>query len=135
MKNILSSFSAKPLALYLALALIILSPLAHTAEAMHLPVLPQNPGIERTADLVMIQKTLELKTVQQRLLDYGLTPEETMTKLAGLPDDQLHQLARNMDSLQAGGDILGTLFALALIGLIVLLIIFILEGRIEIQHR
>jgi hypothetical protein len=71
--------------------------------------------------------------VQQRLVDYGLTPDEAMAKLNGLPDDQLHKLAANIDELQAGGDVIGTLFALVLIAGLVVLIFFLLEGRIQVR--
>jgi hypothetical protein len=85
--------------------------------------------------LARIQKSLESKTVRQRLIDYGLTADEAMAKLEGLPDDQVHQLAANADALQAGGDAAGTLAALLLIALLVILLIYLLEGRIEVRRR
>jgi hypothetical protein len=84
---------------------------------------------------VLVQKTLESKVLQQRLLDYGLTPEETAARINALSDEQLHQLAANIDALQPGGDVIGTLFALALIAGLVVLIIFILQGRIAIEKK
>jgi len=132
MQNLLNTFYAKPLALYLAAALPILSGLAGPAEAMLLPA-QQSP--ERAAELALVQKTLESKLIQQRLLDYGLTPEEAAARLSALPDEQLHQLAANLDAVQAGGDAVGTLFALALIAALVVLIIFILQGRIAFEKK
>jgi len=132
MQNPLNTFYAKPLALYLAAALLILSGLAGPAEAMLLPA-QQYP--ERAADLALVQKTLESKLIQQRLLDYGLTPEETAARLSALPDEQLHQLAANLDAVQAGGDAVGTLFALVVIAALVVLIIFILQGRIAFEKK
>jgi hypothetical protein len=90
---------------------------------------------ERAADIAKIQKTLEAKELRQRLLDYGLTPEETAARIDQLSDEQLHRLASNLDSVQAGGDGLGFLLGLAIIALLVVLIIYLLEGRIEIQKR
>lgn len=140
MKNICASFYAKPLALYLVLALIALSTFAGPADAMLLTATPETaqpaaPAGDRTADLVLVQKTLESKVLQQRLLDYGLTPEETAARINALSDEQLHQLAANIDALQPGGDVIGTLFALALIAGLVVLIIFILQGRIAIEKK
>ena len=138
MKHMLASFYTTPLVIYLVLALIALSSFAGPAEAMFLPAsagASAAPLFDRQADLAAVQKALESKTVQQRLRDYGLTPEETLEKLNGLSDEQLHQLASNSDALQAGGDAAGTLVALMIIGLFVILIIYLLEGRIEIRRR
>ena len=132
MKRISTACYTRPIALYLAFALIVLSSLAGPAEAM---LLPAQQSAERTADLAAVQKTLELKLVQQRLLDYGLTPEETAARLGTLPDEQLHQLAANLDAVQAGGDVASTLFALVVIAALVVLIIFMLQGRIAIEKK
>lgn len=137
MKNILTSFYAKPLALYLAFALFALAAIAGPAEAMLLPATPEagQPASERAADLAKVRSALESRVLQQRLLDYGLTPEEAAARINGLSDDQLHQLAANIDALQPGGDAVGTLFALALIAALVVLIIFILQGKIAIEKK
>jgi hypothetical protein len=142
MKDIRSSIYARPLALYLIFALIALAAAAGPAEAMLVPALPDArseaaaaPSSGRGADLASVQKVLESKVLQQRLMDYGLTPEETTARINALSDEQLHQMAANMDALQPGGDVLGTLFALALIGALVVLIIFILQGRIAIERK
>jgi hypothetical protein len=137
MKNILTSFYARPLALYLALALLTLASFAGPAEAMLLPAAPEadQPGSVRAADLAKVQAVLESKVLQQRLLDYGLTPEEAAARINGLSDEQLHQLAANIDALQPGGDVLGTLFALALIAGLVVLIIFLMQGKIAIEKK
>jgi TolA-binding protein len=141
MQQLLTAFYARPLASYLIAALLAISTLAGPAEAMHLPAPSgaQHAGQsatspERAADMAKIQKTLETKELQQRLMDYGLTPEETSARIDKLSDEQLHQLASNMDSVQAGGDsVLGVLLALAIIALLVVLIIYLLEGRIVIK--
>jgi hypothetical protein len=137
MKQMLNAFYSRPLALYLAAALFVLSCAAGPAEAMLLPA-PHATGVsqaDRASDLAMVQRTLESKALQQRLLDYGLTPEEAMVRINALSDEQLHQLAANIDSVQAGGDALGFLFGVALIALLVVLIIYLLEGRIVVQRR
>ena len=137
MKNIRSSFYARPLALYLAFALVALATIAGPAEAMLLTAAPgpaqQSP--ERAADLARVQTALESRVLQQRLLDYGLTHEETAARINALSDEQLHQLAANIDALQPGGDVLGTLFALALIAGLVVLIIYLLQGKIAIERK
>ena len=140
MKHMLRAFYARPLVIYLVLALLAISTAAGPAEAMLLPVSPDTapgaPAYDRAADLAMVQKTLESKELRQKLLDYGLTPEEIEVRIASLSDEQLHQLSTNLDAVQAGGDsVLGVLLGLAIIALLVVLIIYLLEGRIEIKKK
>ena len=139
MKHMLRAFYTRPLVIYLVLALVALSTAAGPAEAMLLPVSPDAapgaPAYDRAADLATVQKTLESKELRQKLLDYGLTPEETEARIAALSDEQLHQLSANLDSVQAGGDGLSFLLGLVIIALLVVLIIYLLEGRIEIKKK
>jgi hypothetical protein len=139
MKHMLKAFYTRPLVMYLVLALVAISTAAGPAEAMLLPASPDAalgaPAYDRATDLAVVQKTLESKELRQKLLDYGLTPEETEARIASLSDEQLHRLASNLDSVQAGGDALSFLLGLAIIALLVVLIIYLLEGRIEIKRK
>jgi len=126
---------AKPLVSYLIAALIAVSAFAFPAEAMHLPMAPQAPAathIDRTAGLALIQRTLESRALQQRLTDYGLTPEQALERLSALSDEQVHQFASRIDALQAGGRRSTVdLEVILLILLVVLLIIIIVENSPE----
>jgi hypothetical protein len=99
------------------------------------PGAPSAPASDRAADLAKVQKVLESKELRQKLLDNGLSPEETEARINNLSDEQLHRLASNLDSVQAGGDAVGFIFGLVIIALLVVLIIFLLEGRIEIRKK
>jgi hypothetical protein len=139
MDRMLTSFYSKPLVTYLVIALIVLSSFAGPAQAMLLPsadpsVAPASP-FDRAADVRKIQAVLESKDIQQRLVDYGLTPEEAMAKVEAMSDEQVHQFAGNIESLQAGGDALGFVAGLLIIALLVVLLIYLLEGRIEVKKR
>ena len=114
----------RSLSLYLILALFALS-LPAQGWTMFLP----SPSVERAADQARIQATLETSMVKQRLIDYGLSPEETMAKLGRLSDEQVHQLAANMDSLQPGG-VLGEVVFLLLIVLLVIVILQMTGHRV-----
>ncbi len=106
MKRILTAFHAKRLPIYLVAAMIAISTIAGPAEAMFVPAAPQTqatPLYDRTADLAKIQRALESKTLQQRLMDYGLSPENALAKINGLSDERVHQFAAKIDALQAGG--------------------------------
>lgn len=139
MKNILSSFYAKPLSIYLAFAVLILSSLTGPAEAMFLPQAGDQTAqvavFDRAADIQKIRSVLESKQIAQRLMDYGLTYDEAMAKIDGMSDEQVHQLASNLDSIQAGGDVVGAVIGLLIIALLVVLLIYLLEGRIEVRRR
>jgi cytochrome c553 len=136
----LKAFYTKPLVIYLAAALLALSTFAGPAEAMFVPVAshqdfagaPTGSSV-RTTDLAKIQKALESKIVQQKLMDYGLSPEETMARVSKLSDEQINQLATHTDSLQAGGDGVDILVTLLVIALLVVLLVFLLQHRIEIK--
>lgn len=142
MKHMLTAFYARPLASCLIAALLASSTLAGPAEAMHLPAPSEAfhagqsaPSPDRASDIAKIQKALETKELRQRLIDYGLTAEETSARIDKLSDEQVHQLAANMDSVQAGGDGLGFVLGVVIIALLVVLIIYLLEGRIEIRRK
>src|SRR5712692_1468471 len=91
-----------------------------------------DPG--RAEDLQSIQRVLENKLVQQRLEDFGLTPEEVNAKLSGLSDVQLHQMAAQIDALMPGGE-LGLIIALLVIAILVVIFIYLLDRRIEIKKN
>ena len=80
-----------------------------------------------------MQTALESKVVRQALIDNGLTPEEAMIRMNKLSDEQVHQLATHADSLQAGGDPIGFLVGVVVLALLVVVLIFLLEGRIQIR--
>jgi uncharacterized protein YjiS (DUF1127 family) len=82
------------------------------------------------ADLQRIQTVLELKVIRQRLEDFGLTPDEINTRLARLSDDQLHQLAMDVDAIIPAGDGLGIVIALLVIAILAVILIYLLNHRI-----
>ncbi len=132
MKRILTAFYTKPLSIYLGAALIALSAFASPAEAMFLPAAPQaaDRGLGRSADLGVIQRALESKTLEQRLMDYGVSPGKAMEKINSLSDEQVHQLAANISALEAGGRGIDT-NTLIIILLLVLLILIIAGNGTE----
>jgi cytochrome c553 len=140
MKSMLKAFYTKPLTIYLAAALLAISTFAGPAEAMFVPAAPhQNmtgataESAGRAADMAKIQTAFESKILQQKLMDYGLSPEETMARVNKLSDEQIHQLATHTDSLQAGGDAVGFLVGLVVLALLVVLLIYLIQGRVEIK--
>ena len=140
MKTMLNAFYTKPLIIYLVVALLALSTFAGPAEAMFVPTGSlQDPAgaidasVSRAADLAKVQTALESKVIRQKLLDYGLSPEEAMVRLNTLSDGQIHQLATQTDSLQAGGDAVGFLIGVMVLAILVVVLIFLVQGRIEVR--
>jgi hypothetical protein len=106
--------------------------------AMLAPVTPAGlvSDASRTDDLQRVQRALENKLVQQRLADYGLTPEEINARLARLSDAQLHNMAAQIDALMPGGDGgLGIVIALLVIAILAVILIYLLGHRIEVKKN
>ncbi len=140
MKCILRSLYRKSVAVYLIAALLAASTFAGPAEAMFVPALPlQDAGLavnmpgDRAADLDSIQTALESKMVRQKLLDYGLSPQEAMARVKGLSDSQIHELAAHMNTVQAGGDPADAFFGIIIVAMLVVVLIFLLQHRIEVR--
>ena len=92
----------KILICYLIITLALLS-----FGSNSLAMLIQSPYGEdgrREVDLQKIRKVLELKLVQHKLGQFGLTEEEIEVRLAQLDDEQIHQIASQIDALEAGGN-------------------------------
>ncbi|MGH7227815.1 MAG: PA2779 family protein [Nitrospiraceae bacterium] len=89
----------------------------------------------RVTDLRKVQSVLESKVVRQRLEDFGLTPGEINARLARLSDDQLHQLATQIDALTPGGNGLGIIIALLVIAILVVILVYLFGHRITITKQ
>ncbi len=140
MKTMLKSFYARPLAVYLALALLAITTFAGPAEAMFVTsahhqeaAVPTAVSFDRAAGLAKVQAALESKIVQQTLVDYGLAPEEAMARVNALSDEQLNQFAANTDALQAGGDGGSLVVGLLVVAILVVILVYLLEGRITVH--
>ncbi len=130
MKIVRRSVSVKPLVIvYLLGTLISISAFPDQAVAMFITSTPHEDAVnpaqqagDRAADMTTIRKTLESTVVKQRLMDLGLSPDEAMARIRKLSDDQIHQFASRLDSLQAGGH-RGHLVVVLLLVIIILLLI------------
>jgi hypothetical protein len=116
------------LTIYLILAMLVLGCLPYDAMAVMIPSDLENAGVsigmDRDADIQKIQMVLESKLVMQRLSDLGLSVEEVQQSMAKLTTQELHNVASNLDGLQAGGD-LGLVIGILVVVVLVLLIIFL----------
>jgi hypothetical protein len=89
-------------------------------------------AVQRVQDLQTIQHVLELKVLRQRLADLGFSADEIAAKLTALPDEQVHDLVQQIESVMVGGfhgtdDLLhGGLFSILVIAAIVLLVLLLI---------
>ena len=67
---------------------------------------------QRIADL------LSRDEVREGLIARGVDPDQVRARVAALTDEEAQQLARRIDELPAGGDVLGLLFTVFIILLI-----------------
>ena len=120
----------KVLSLYLAAAVMALS-LPAQGWAM---LVPAESEAVRSADLTRVQAVLESSVIRQRLTDYGLSSEETLARINALSDEQVHQLAANLDAVQAGGDVLGDVIVILLIVVLVIVILELTGHRVVMKR-
>lgn len=79
---------------------------------------------ERAADLDKIQKVIEIKAIGERLKQLGLTQDEIQARLAQMSDQQIHQVALQLDSLKVGqSDALFLIIALLVIAILVVVLL------------
>lgn len=120
----------KPIAWYLAFAMLLIS-VVPKVEAGFVPSdLSALSSIDRTKDLSKIQQILETKMIQQRLEQLGFNQEEITKRLSQLSDQQIHQLALQLDQLKVGGDGLGVVIALLVIAILVVLLLYLTGHRV-----
>ena len=108
------------LSFYLVIALLLLS-LPSQGWAMFIP--SSGAVAARQTDTLTIQKALESSVVRQRLMDYGFSSGEAMSRINRLTDKEIHQFAENIDSLQAGADAVDALIFLVLVAIIVVVVL------------
>ena len=86
--------------------------------------------LSREADLEKVRQVLETRIVRERLEALGFGQDEIQERLDALNDEQLHQLAVQIDDLKVGGDALGIIIALLVIAILVVLFIKLTEHKI-----
>jgi len=109
---------------FLTVAFSVLS-FVSSSPAMFIPSPHEGSGSsDRNVDLQKIQRLLESKLVQHRLSQLGLTTDEVEARLHQLDDQQIHQIATQIDALGAGGDSGAVwVIVIVLVGVIVFLIL------------
>jgi len=89
-------------------------------------------GVDHEEDLQNIQSAIELKMVSERLKQLGFTTEEIKAKLAYLSNEQIHNIAVQIDGLRVGGEFLTVVFAAVFVACIAW-ILMVGVGTIELR--
>lgn len=123
----------------MALALAILTGALATFQGVaQAGVIPSSiagaGGPSRAEDLEKIQAFLENKVVVQKLVDYGVAPEEALAKVRAMSAEELHKLASLTDRAAAGADSgLGFLIGLAILVILVIVILKLMNKEVIIR--
>jgi len=76
---------------------------------------------DRAADMKTVQTALESKILRGRLQALGMSDKDIESRLNRLSDRQIHQLAKDINTLSPGGDVGGLLVLVVLVLLIIFL--------------
>lgn len=89
---------------------------------VHIPaqagMLPTESAIEVSAERSKAMDFFKRADVVQALENQGVNPAEAQARVAALSDDEIRTLNGRIDTLPAGGDILGLVFTVFIILLI-----------------
>jgi hypothetical protein len=87
-------------------------------------------AVDREAARARIDAVLAREEVRAKLEQYGVDPTETDARLAALTDQELDQLATDLENMPAGGSVL------AVVGVVfIVLLILELTGVIDIFNK
>ena len=89
--------------------------------------------MNRSGDVEKIRKFIEMKMVRERLNAFGFSQEEIQTRLNQLTDDQIHQVALQLDELMVAGDGGEAVIIILLILILVALIIYVTGHKIIVK--
>jgi hypothetical protein len=91
-------------------------------EAAFIPSTESQSELIRDQDIQIIKKALENKVITQRLQDLGFSDQEIQKRMDQLSDQEVHDLAVQIDSVNQGG-IFGIVIAVLVIVLLVVVIL------------
>jgi len=111
-----------PLILWGVLVCVVPSP------ALGAPLPSEALDGRSTGDLEKLRQVMEVRVVKERLGQLGLSPQEAEAKLASLASEEIHQLAVQVQEIQAGGNG-AELLAVILLAILLFILIMELLGR------
>ena len=118
---------------YLVVAMFILGITPRVEAGFSPSQVMQDAQTDRTYDIAKIQTIIETKMIKERLEKLGFSNEEVRSRLDRLSNQQVHQLALQLDDIKVGGDGFGVIIALLVIAILVVLLIQLTGHRVIIK--
>ena len=88
----------------------------------------------RSEDLWKVQSFLENKIVVQKLVDYGVSPDEAKAKVETMSAQDLHRLASLTDRAAAGTDSgIGILIGIAVLIILIIVILKLMNKEVIVR--
>jgi hypothetical protein len=124
-------FYMKPVAVYLAVAFLIMTSIP--TDSLAYIVQAGETSLYRSGDRATVQRVLESKVVSQRLSELGLSVDEVKSRLDKLSDQELHSFATTIDNLYPGGDAVSAVIGLLIIAILVMILLHMTGRKIVIK--
>ncbi len=124
-------FCMKPVAVYLAVAFLIMTSIP--TDSLAYIVQSSEASIYRSGDRATVQRVLESKVVSQRLSELGLSVDEVQSRLDRLSDEELHSFATTIDTLHPGGDVISAVIGLLIVAILVMILLHMTGRKIVIK--
>ena len=118
---------------YLVVAMFIIGITPRVEAGFSPSQIMQDAQIDRNYDMEKIQTVTESKMIKDRLEKLGFSSDEVRSRLDRLSNQQVHQLALQLDDIKIGGDGLGILIALLVIAILVVVLIQLTGHRVIVK--
>jgi hypothetical protein len=118
---------------YLVVAMFIIGITPRVEAGFSPSQIMQDAQIDRNYDIEKIQTVTESKMIKDRLEKLGFSSDEVRSRLDRLSNQQVHQLALQLDDIKIGGDGLGILIALLVIAILVVVLIQLTGHRVIVK--
>lgn len=112
----------------IALVVLVITSIPAFAAPMPSKAVANQSLDSRAADLAMVREVVTNEQVAKALAARGFTQEQINQRVAQLSNQDLHQLAQNLNQLQAAGAITNRQWIYILIGAVAILIIAVAAG-------
>jgi uncharacterized membrane protein len=118
---------------YLVVAMFIIGITPRVEAGFSPSQVMQGAQIDRNSDIAKIQTVIETKMIKDRLEKLGFSSDEVRSRLDRLSNQQVHQLALQLDDIKIGGDGLGIIIALLVIAILVVVLIQLTGHRVIVK--
>ena len=133
--SLVNILKRRPVYIFMAAWMVCLGCIPNNASCMQVPsgLNTSTCGLSRNGDLEKIENFLAKAEVRHRLAKFGVKDDVLRSRLADLTDDQVHNLAMNINSVKSGGD--GTVLVIVMVLLLVFFVFFFLTHDVKVEPK